>query len=119
LIYLTGCGTTITFHPSDWLIFLVGTEEGNIYKCSTAYTSICLATYEAHHMPVYKVDYNKFYPDIFISCSADWTVKIWEDKRRWEVKIFVFRHIIVTVKLNRMNLYAIRTSNIAESHRSY
>jgi dynein intermediate chain 1 len=33
-------------------------------------------------MPVYKVDYNKFYPDIFISCSADWTVKIWEDKRR-------------------------------------
>lgn len=82
LIYFTGCGTTITFHPTDCLIFLVGTEEGNIYKCSTAYASLYLATYEAHHMPVYKVDYNKFYPDIFISCSADWRVKIWEDKRR-------------------------------------
>jgi dynein intermediate chain 1 len=82
LNYFTGCGTTITFHPTDCLIFLVGTEEGNIYKCSTAYASLYLTTYEAHHMPVYKVDYNKFYPDIFISCSADWRVKIWEDKRR-------------------------------------
>ncbi|KDR09636.1 Dynein intermediate chain 2, ciliary, partial [Zootermopsis nevadensis] len=88
LIPLTGCGTTIAFHPTEQLIFVVGTEEGNIYKCSTAYASIYLATYEAHHMPVYKVDYNKFYPDIFISCSADWTVKIWEDKR--SDPLFVF-----------------------------
>ncbi|KAJ9593502.1 hypothetical protein L9F63_014955, partial [Diploptera punctata] len=88
LIPLTGCGTTITFHPTEELIFLVGTEEGNIYKCSTAYASLFLDTYKAHHMPVYKVDYNKFYSDIFISCSADWRVKIWEDKR--SVPLFVF-----------------------------
>ncbi|XP_033609005.1 dynein intermediate chain 2, ciliary isoform X4 [Cryptotermes secundus] len=82
LIPLTGCGTTIAFHPTERLIFLVGTEEGSVYKCSTAYASLYLATYEAHHMPVYKVDYNKFCPDIFISCSADWRAKIWEDTRR-------------------------------------
>ncbi|XP_069669173.1 dynein intermediate chain 2, ciliary [Periplaneta americana] len=87
-ISMTGCGTTITFHPTQQLIFLIGTEEGNIYKCSTAYASLYLATYEAHHMPVYKIDYNKFYPDIFISCSADWRVKIWEDGR--SDPLFVF-----------------------------
>jgi dynein intermediate chain 1 len=28
-------------------------------------------------MAVYAIAWNKFNPDIFISCSADWTVKIW------------------------------------------
>lgn len=77
-----GCGTTIAFHPTESLIFLVGTEEGLIYKCSTAYSSMYLAAYEAHHMPVHKIDYNKFNPAIFLSCGADWRIKIWEDQRR-------------------------------------
>nr|CAD7398889.1 unnamed protein product [Timema poppensis] len=82
LISLTGCGSAIAFHPLDPQIFLVGIEEGYIYKCSTAYSSMYLATYKAHHMPVSRIDYNSFYPDIFVSCSTDWRIKIWEDKRR-------------------------------------
>ncbi|RZF40619.1 hypothetical protein LSTR_LSTR007502 [Laodelphax striatellus] len=81
MVKITGCGTAIAFHPKEPLIFLVGTEEGNIYKCSTAYASIYLFTYEAHHMPVHRIDFNKFAPEIFISCSSDWRVKIWEDGR--------------------------------------
>lgn len=79
----SGCGSCIAFHPTEPLIFLVGTEEGNIYKCSTAYASLYLYTYVAHHMPVHRIDFNKFSPEIFISCSADWRVKIWEDNRRY------------------------------------
>nr|CAD7404017.1 unnamed protein product [Timema cristinae] len=88
LISLTGCGSAIAFHPLDPQIFLVGIEEGYIYKCSTAYSSMYLATYKAHHMPVSRIDYNSFYPDIFVSCSTDWRIKIWEDKR--SDPLFVF-----------------------------
>lgn len=62
-------------------MFLVGTEQGSIYKCSTEYSSMFLFKYDAHHMPVHKISYNLFYPDIFLSCSADWRVKIWEDMK--------------------------------------
>ncbi|KAG8284801.1 cytoplasmic dynein with WD40 domain [Homalodisca vitripennis] len=88
MIRMTGCGTAIAFHPKDQLTFLVGTEEGNIYKCSTAYASLYLYTYSAHHMPVHRIDFNRFAPEIFISCSADWRVKIWEDNR--SEPLFVF-----------------------------
>lgn len=76
-----GCASCVKFHPKQPLIYLVGTEEGNIYKCSTAYSSMFLLSYEAHHMAVYRIDFNRYNSDIFISCSGDWRVKIWEDNR--------------------------------------
>ncbi|KAL2726546.1 hypothetical protein V1478_006824 [Vespula squamosa] len=82
MITLKGCGTCISFYPSDEHVFLVGTEEGNIYKCNTAYSSIYMQTYnEAHNMPVYRIVFNKYNSKIFASCSGDWKIKIWEDER--------------------------------------
>lgn len=80
---LTGCGTTFDFHPQTDYMFLVGTEEGKIHKCSKAYSTQFLDTIDAHHMAVYKVSWNKFHPKIFITCSADWTVKIWDHTVKW------------------------------------
>eukprot|EP00795_Rhopilema_esculentum_P006475 gene6476-11928_t len=73
-----GCGTAFDFHESIDYLFLVGTEEGKIHKCSKAYSTQYLTTYNAHHMAVYSVKWNPFHSKIFISCSADWTVKIWD-----------------------------------------
>ncbi|KOC64238.1 Dynein intermediate chain 1, axonemal [Habropoda laboriosa] len=82
MITLKGCGTCFAFHPSDENVFLVGTEEGTIYKCNTAYSSVYMRTYnEAHNMPVYRIVFNKFNSNIFASCSGDWRIKIWEDNR--------------------------------------
>ncbi|XP_015109774.1 dynein intermediate chain 2, ciliary [Diachasma alloeum] len=82
LITLKGCGTCIAFHPTKPDIFLVGTEEGTIYKCNTAFSSTYMLTYnEAHNMPIYRIVFNKFNSDIFASCSGDWRIKIWEDNR--------------------------------------
>ncbi|KAL7286142.1 hypothetical protein TKK_0019585 [Trichogramma kaykai] len=79
---LKGCGTCIAFHPQDPSVYLVGTEEGTIYKCNTAYSSCYMSTYEdAHDMPIYRIAFNKFNSDIFASCAADWRIKIWEDGR--------------------------------------
>ena len=73
-----GCGTSIDFHKTIDYLFLVGTEEGKIHKCSKAYASKYLSTFNAHHMTVYSVRWNHFHSKIFISCSADWTIKIWD-----------------------------------------
>jgi dynein intermediate chain 1 len=59
-------------------LFLVGTEEGMIYVCSKAYSSTFLDKFPAHHMAVYRVAWNYYHPQIYITCSADWTVKIWD-----------------------------------------
>ncbi|WIA12351.1 hypothetical protein OEZ85_012402 [Tetradesmus obliquus] len=58
--------------------YLVGTEEGSIHKCSKAYGSDYLATYSGHGMPVYAVKWNTMHSGLFLSCSADWIVKVWD-----------------------------------------
>lgn len=95
-------------------LFLVGSEEGTIYKCSKAYTSHFLDIYEvrkcyrlaskqlnlkhpfiymllmmqAHHMAVHAIRWNPFHSDVFASCGADWTVKIWEHSRKYDDFVF-------------------------------
>ncbi|XP_066595061.1 dynein intermediate chain 2, ciliary isoform X2 [Prorops nasuta] len=89
MITLKGCGTCLAFYPESKHIFLVGTEEGTIYKCNTAYSSIYMKTYdEAHNMPIYRIVFNKYNSNIFASCSGDWRIKIWEDDRPDPLFIF-------------------------------
>ncbi|XP_040890100.1 dynein, axonemal, intermediate chain 1, paralog 2 [Toxotes jaculatrix] len=72
------CGTAFDFHKQIDYLFLVGTGEGKIHKCSKTYSSQFLETYDAHSMAVDAVKWNHFHPNVFISCSSDWTVKIWD-----------------------------------------
>uniref|UniRef100_A0AAQ5YVT1 Dynein, axonemal, intermediate chain 1, paralog 2 n=1 Tax=Amphiprion ocellaris TaxID=80972 RepID=A0AAQ5YVT1_AMPOC len=74
---LIACGTSMDFHKQIDYLFLVGTQEGKIYKCKT-YSSKILETYDAHHMRVDTVKWNHFHPKVFISCSSDWTIKMWD-----------------------------------------
>lgn len=69
-------------------LFLVGTEEGRIHKCSKAFSGQYLETYEGHSMAVYTVRWNPFHPKIFISASADWTVKMWDHTNKTPVMSF-------------------------------
>ncbi|XP_041638536.1 dynein, axonemal, intermediate chain 1, paralog 2 [Cheilinus undulatus] len=71
-------GTSFDFHKQIDYLFLVGTEKGDIHKCSKTYSSQFLETYASHKMPVDTVKWNHFHPSVFISCSSDWTVKIWD-----------------------------------------
>jgi len=77
-LQMLGCGTSLAFHNNIDYLFLVGTEEGKIHKCSKAYSSQYLETIDAHNMAIHSISWNPFHQDIFISCSADWTVKIWD-----------------------------------------
>ncbi|KAL7537747.1 hypothetical protein ACHAXR_008038 [Thalassiosira sp. AJA248-18] len=73
-------GCSFDFNKKLDNLFLVGTEEGSIHECSKAYSGQYIKTYDGHHMGVHTVRWNPFHEDVFISCSADWTVKIWDHK---------------------------------------
>lgn len=46
-------GCCFDFNRHSEHLFLVGTEEGKIHKCSKAYSGQYLETYEGHNMAVY------------------------------------------------------------------
>ncbi|XP_015210909.2 dynein axonemal intermediate chain 4 [Lepisosteus oculatus] len=70
-------GLCFDFHPKDSNIYLAGTEEGHIHKCSCSYNEQYLETYRAHKGPIYKIAWSPFCPDVFLSSSADWTIHLW------------------------------------------
>jgi dynein intermediate chain 1 len=71
-------GCCFDFNKHNEHLFIVGTEEGKIHKCSKAYSGQYLETYQGHHMAIYAIKWNPFHPRVFVSCSADWTVRIWD-----------------------------------------
>ncbi|XP_054836762.1 dynein axonemal intermediate chain 4 isoform X1 [Eublepharis macularius] len=70
-------GLCFDFHPTDTNIYLAGTEEGYIHKCSCSYNEQYLETYRGHKGPVYKIAWNPFSTEVFLSCSADWNIMLW------------------------------------------
>ncbi|NXA75616.1 WDR78 protein, partial [Thryothorus ludovicianus] len=70
-------GMCFDFHPEDTDIFLAGTEEGHIHCCSCSSKEQILGTYRGHRGPVYKVAWNPSSTDMFLSCSADWSILLW------------------------------------------
>lgn len=71
-------GLCFDFHPAQDYLFVVGTEEGGLFKCSTASTSHYLAAFAGHRLPVYAVRWNSHHARAFLSAGADWSVKLWE-----------------------------------------
>ena len=60
--------------------YLAGTEDGHIHKCSCSYSEQHLESFFGHSGPVYKLRWSPFAPNIFLSCSADWTIKLWDQE---------------------------------------
>ncbi|KAI8913371.1 WD40-repeat-containing domain protein, partial [Gorgonomyces haynaldii] len=81
-------GCCFDFHKKMDHLFIVGTEEGRIYKCSKDYSSQYLLTFEGHQMAVYAVRYNLFHSQYFLSASSDWTVKLWDHNESKPVMTF-------------------------------
>ncbi|XP_044213816.1 dynein axonemal intermediate chain 4-like isoform X1 [Thunnus albacares] len=71
-------GLCVDFHPTDSSIYLAGTWEGLIHKCSFSNSQYFLDTYQTHFCPVNHVEWSPFSPDVFLSCSSDWTIQLWK-----------------------------------------
>uniref|UniRef100_A0A3B4GJE7 Dynein axonemal intermediate chain 4 n=1 Tax=Pundamilia nyererei TaxID=303518 RepID=A0A3B4GJE7_9CICH len=72
-------GLCFDFHPTlqDSSIYLTGTWEGLIHQCSCSNSQQFLETYRKH-CPVNCVAWSPFNPDVFLSCSSDWTIQLWK-----------------------------------------
>ena len=64
--------------------YFTATEDCTIHKCSTSYSEQYLDNYYGHTGPIYRVRCNPFWDSlecpIFLSCSYDWTVRVWNAK---------------------------------------
>jgi WD40 repeat protein len=69
--------------------YLVGTEDGQIHKCSCSYNEQYLNTYASHTGPVNRVKWSPFVSSVFMSCSTDWTARLWHQDS--EEEIFKFQ----------------------------
>ncbi|KAL7402638.1 hypothetical protein ABVT39_017820 [Epinephelus coioides] len=74
----TTSGLCLDFHPTASSIYLVGTLDGLICKGSISNSQHFLDTYRKHALPVNHVEWSPFSSDVFLSCSSDWTIKLWK-----------------------------------------
>lgn len=81
-------GSCFDFNKRSPHLFAVGTEEGAVQTYSKAYNTQLVENYEGHHMAVYGVRWNPFHQRVFLSCSADWTVKMWEINQKDPIMTF-------------------------------
>lgn len=82
-----GCGWDHTLTALK-LLLPAGTEDGHIHKCSTSYSEQYLETYHGHIGPVYGLQWSTFNPSLFLSCSGDWTIRMWQEGRQQPLMTF-------------------------------
>jgi WD40 repeat protein len=80
IVFRKSSGFCVDFPRHESTTYLVGTEDGLVHQCSTSYNEQYLETYMGHSGPVYRVRYNPFMSHAFLTCSADWTMKLWTTK---------------------------------------
>lgn len=59
-------------------VYLVGTLEGMVFRCSTAHTSSPLQAYHGHTGAVSAVRWNTVHSGVFVTAACDWTVAVWD-----------------------------------------
>jgi dynein intermediate chain 4, axonemal len=86
-------GLSLDFVHGDASIYIASTEDGFIHKCSVSYNEHHLETYTGHTAPVYRVATSPFLSNAFLSCSGDWTVKLWNLKETKPVYSFHYSDV--------------------------
>lgn len=55
-------------------------------RCSVSHNEQYLESFSGHSGSVYRVRCNPYYPSIFLTCSIDWTVRLWSVKTQLQVQ---------------------------------
>ncbi len=85
MTFINTGGLSIDFPATEsGMIYFAATEDCAIHRCSVSYSEQSYETYYGHTGPIYKVRCNPFWHPIecpiFMTCSYDWTVRIWKTK---------------------------------------
>ena len=81
-------GFSFDFSSKDHRVYIAGTEDGFIHKCSTSYAEQYLESYEGHLGPVYGLQWSPYRKDMFLSSSGDWTLRMWQEGRDASLLLF-------------------------------
>lgn len=87
---LRGTCMSLDFWKQDPHVYLLGTEDGSVHKCSTSYSEQFVTNYFGHGGPVYNTSWSPFVEDLFMTCSADWTMRIWDHTSEDALKVLRF-----------------------------
>jgi len=63
--------------PTESDGYLAGTDDGCIHLCSAHYLHRHLDASACHLGPVYACEVSPFVDKIYMTCGADWTIRIW------------------------------------------
>lgn len=83
MTFINTGGLSIDFPIGQSANYFASTEDGTVNRCSVSYSERSLDTYTGHTGPVYKVRCSPFWSNdcqIFLTCSYDWTVRVWNHK---------------------------------------
>jgi WD40 repeat protein len=58
-----------------------------VHKCSCSYNEQTMHDYVGHEGPVYAIRWSPFVPGVFVTCSADWTLRIWREDQEEAVRV--------------------------------
>ena len=77
-----GSGTCFDFSSRDKTVYIAGTEDGTLHMCSSAYCEQYLETFCGHKGPIHQVRWSPFASGVFLTASADRTIKLWNENKR-------------------------------------
>lgn len=63
--------------PVDNAIYVVGTEDGSVYQCNKSQTESYDLDYVPHAELVYRIRWSPYSTRFFLTCSADWTTRLY------------------------------------------
>ncbi len=108
-------GISIDFLPFDSSRYIVSTEDGPIHQCSISYSEQFLKTYGGssgdygsdggHNGPVYRVQCSPLLENQFVSCGADWIVKVRVVSHSQENNTAITNPIFMPLRINQHPKY--------------
>lgn len=80
-------GMHFSFCPSNTSQYLVATEAGLVHLCSMTHADQYVNTYVGHMAPVNKVHWSPFSQQVMLSCSTDWSFRVWHIEHKSAVLV--------------------------------
>ncbi|KAL0133151.1 hypothetical protein PUN28_000720 [Cardiocondyla obscurior] len=66
-------------HPVINNVYFVCSDEGCVYRCSMNYLGRHIDSFVAHDGPIYSFEFSPFCQKLFLTCGADWCIRIWAE----------------------------------------
>ncbi|EPY37321.1 dynein intermediate chain [Angomonas deanei] len=70
-------GMCFDISPIDNAMYVVGTEEGCVFQCNKSQTESYDVEYQPHAELVYRIRWSPYNPNYFLTCSADWSSRLY------------------------------------------